>query len=107
MNIDDFANSMESITFFKKEANVIVEIKSPTKAVIRNTVTGARMVLSDKMDINIITPWITDEEIQVECLARKLEIDRSRVMSLLKKLAKRNLVKDSTKTYQLFDKKEG
>jgi hypothetical protein len=93
-------------TFFKKEANVIIEIKSPTKLIVRNTVSGARIALSDKTDINIISPLIKDEEIIVEILAKKLGIDRSRIMSLLKKLAKRKFIKDITKTCELFDDDE-
>ncbi|GHV32388.1 hypothetical protein AGMMS4952_22660 [Spirochaetia bacterium] len=106
MSINDFTNSLENLTFYKKEDNVIIEIKSSTKAIIRNTVTGTRMALSDKTDIKIISPLVTDEEIQVDNLARKLEIDESRIMSLLKKLAKRNFLKNITKTRKLFEDEE-
>jgi predicted transcriptional regulator len=82
---------------------VIVEENVPAKVIIRNTVTMAKMSFNDNTDINIISQFILADEIIVEILAEKLDINKSRIMSTMKKVAKRGFLKNVSETYQLLD----
>ena len=88
---------------FEKEQNVIIEEKSPSKIVIFNTKTGNKTSLSDKTDIAIISSFNKDNMLSVNIISKELNIQKSRVITLLKKLAKRGFLVNKTEDYDLPD----
>jgi len=94
----------KKITTFEKQPNVIIEEKSPSKIVIRNTVTGNHTSLTDKTDITIMSFSEKNDDIfYVKIIAGKLNIKESRVITLFKKLAKRGFLVNTTEKYELPD----
>lgn len=91
------------MTYFEKNQNVIIEQKSPSKAVIYNTVTGAKKAFTDKTDIRIILAFDKKSGGAIENLASELKIDLHRIKSLLKKLTKRKFLSNTTEDYTLPD----
>ena len=88
--------------FFKVNANVIIEKKSESKMLIRNTIIGEKMALKDKTDIKIITIFFSDPNVSVEQISAKIELNRNRIMFLFKKLENRKFLV-ATQEYDLFD----
>jgi hypothetical protein len=83
--------------------NVVVEEKSPTKVILRNTATGNKTSLNDKADIAIVSSFISERPVYVETLESTLKIDKRRILKLFKKLDKRGFLTNVSKEYQLPD----
>lgn len=83
--------------------NVIVDNKNPSKVYLRNTVTNNKIPLKDKTEIKIITAFIYQNSVKVEDLAQIENIDKSKIASLFKKLAKRNFLIDTSVHSELQD----
>jgi hypothetical protein len=88
-------------TIFELNQDVVIEEKSPSKIVIRNKKTGNKTALKDKTDIAIFSKIENDGKIFVESAASDLKIEKSRIVSLLKNLAKRGFLLNTTEDHSL------
>jgi len=89
---------------FEKNPDVIIEKKSDTKVILHNTVTKNKTSLNDKIDIKIVLAFEDmDNKIFVEQLAKKINVDKSRIISTLKKLAKRGFISNTSEDYSAFE----
>ena len=65
----------DMMTHFEKNPDVM---KTPTKIILRNTVTRNKKALTDKTDIAVISAFITENLIVIELLASNIKVQSTK-----------------------------
>jgi len=93
---------INTLPIYKKVENVIIEKKNQSQIIISNPVKKKRKVLTDKIDIEIISPLISEDLLYVEIMMAKLHIHKNRIMSTLKKLVRKGFLVNCTEEHEFF-----